>query len=209
MTFSIHSDILGIEQVKITCHLLVIVEPASRCNLRKALLCPNCGAGVDFSPDALEFSCKECGRALIITPEGKLVLSQPLTLYSDREKESKGPRKANKTLQPLSPPRMSPERLLRSSQLTYVRLTQEKQRAFGGLVLGVLLLIFGGVFLILAYARYLLIATDWMNLVGFGLGILFIPLGLYLIVWFALAIQTWNKNLQSFESETERPRGGR
>ncbi len=170
--------------------------------MKNTFPCPNCGAPVDISGDIPEFHCDRCGEALAASSDGKLVLVHTLQTYVDFDNLEQDPGSQNRKQEnPANVLSIFYERKKRSAEIAYERLGQEKKFAYRGFFFGILFVVFGGILLSLAYARYLLRIEDWLNFAALGFGLIFVPLGVYVMLWFALTLRSWSKNEREIEKE--------
>jgi hypothetical protein len=139
--------------------------------------------------DDAEFACAHCGELLVVSFEHKLVLANPDQTFVDLTTQSAQSRPADAQWGN----QISASRRRRASELALERTMDEKDRALKGFVYGILLVVFGGLLMVIAFLRYSFLSDDWLNIIGFGLGLVFIPLGAYTTVWFSLMARSKGK----------------
>ena len=168
--------------------------------MKKQAICPNCGLPIDAIRDQAEFVCDHCGEVLAVSVEGKIVMAHPAQTYADPSFQARSEgRKAN----PLRRNQISAARRIKSTELALERTFLEKDRALKGFVYGILLMVFGGLLTVLTFLRNTFLFDDWLNLIGFGLGLIFIPLGAYITIWFTLTSRAKDKEEAEIIRERE------
>jgi hypothetical protein len=162
-------------------------------------LCPNCGEQIDGVREKVESACAHCGEALTVSFENKIVLAHPVQTFVDPASRARGkPRQTDS----VRGNQISDARKRRSNELALERNQQEQDHALKGLVSGIMGVVFGGLLMALAFLRLAYLSDDWLNYVGFSLGLVFVLLGAYIAIWFSLLARAKGKE----ESEIMRER---
>lgn len=207
LTFSASSVILNIERFCQIGGFGTCAEPAAyACNesyVESKFSCPNCGESLDSQPIESQFNCPCCGEALLLSSDHKVTLAKPIQTYLGLGEEIQGPaemRSAGENETP-SIPQRSDLRKRKTAELALDRIADEKRDVTRGIFYGILFIVFGGTFILISFLRQLFVSSDWLNLVGFGLGLVFVPLGAYFAYWFYKSSQTLSEDEKEIGEE--------
>jgi hypothetical protein len=162
--------------------------------------CPNCGELLDLQTIASQFNCRRCGEALLLSSDYKVTLARPIQTYmalGDQVDDSGEMGSASE----METSSISPQRKRRAAELALERIAFEKRDVTRGIFYGFFFIVFGGLFLFISFLRQLFVSSDWLNLVGFGLGLVFIPLGIYFAYWFYKSSQYLDKDAEELGEE--------
>ena len=160
------------------------ISSCSELSVENDLPCPNCGEPLDSVPSDSEFACLHCGELLALSTDNKVVLARPIQTYLELDEESPADIEGATANETTSPPQISERRRRKAAEIAYERIANEKKDISRGFFYGFFFLVFGAVFLTISLSRLILVSNDWLNLVGFGVGLVFTALGGYLALWF-------------------------
>jgi predicted RNA-binding Zn-ribbon protein involved in translation (DUF1610 family) len=171
--------------------------------MESKFLCPNCGEPLDSQLTEAQFTCRHCGEALLFSSDHKVTLAKPIQTYvalgepipDTLDASFSGDKETS------SIPQRSTERKKRAAELALERIADEKRAVTSGIFYGILFIVFGGIFILVSFLREWFIASDWLNWVGFGLGLVFVPLGVYFSFWFYRSSQSLSEDEQEIGEE--------
>jgi len=98
-------------------------------------------------------------------------------------------------------PAISPQRKRRAAELALQRIANQERDVVRGFFYGSLFVVFGGIFILASSLRWLFVSDDWLNLVGLGLGLVFIPVGIYFGYWFYRSSQALKRDEEEIKRE--------
>ena len=130
----------------------------------------------------------------------KVTLARPLQTYMALGDQVSAPEELGSASETESSS-ISPQRKRRAAELALERIANEKRDVTRGIFYGIFFIIFGAVFLFISSLRQAFISSDWLNLVGFGLGLVFVPLGIYFAYWFYKSSQYLDKDEEELGEE--------
>lgn len=170
--------------------------------LESQLFCPNCGESLDSRPVLSKFNCLHCGQALLLSADNKVTLAVPLQTYLSLDGRVSG--SAGPTLPPNDTsvvPERSTQRKRKAAEIALERIANEKRDFTRGVLYGILFIAFGIIFILVSYLRATFVSSDWLNWIGFAVGLLFLPLGAYFAIWFRKTLQSLSRDEEEIGEE--------
>ena len=158
--------------------------------MKDTFVCPNCGKLIDLQSPKSAVACNHCGEALLISPDSRVVLANPIRTYLAPGNSAEKSEQTRARFSATTRPPISAERRKRTAQLAYKRLTQQEQLDHSGLVYGVLAIVFGGVLGILGWLRSEYIQNDWIGWTGAWIGALVFAAGMFVTIWFFRSLRS-------------------
>jgi hypothetical protein len=160
------------------------------------LYCPNCGESLESQNIRSQFNCSHCGEALLASVDNKITLAKPIQTYLALDEHVPGilgtslPADKGTT----SSPERSTQRKRIAAEIALERIAIEKRDFTRGVFYGILFIVFGGIFILISFLREMFISSDWLNWIGFAIGVLFLPLGAYFAYWFYKSSQILSRD---------------
>ncbi|MCL4393243.1 MAG: hypothetical protein M1482_00195 [Chloroflexi bacterium] len=140
----------------------------------------------------------------MLSPDNKLILAHPILTYLALDERRREPLTASSAAiaAPAIPP-LSSRRRQKENELASERIAQQKKDLSRGFAASILFAVFGALFVLLGLLRFLLISDDWLNLLAFGIGAVFIPVGAYLARWHWLTARSLIEDEEQVTRERE------
>ena len=171
--------------------------------MESKFFCPNCGEPLDPRTVRSQFNCLHCGQALLLSDDNKVTLAVPIQTYlslQDDTLTSPGigsfPDKES-----AAGPERSTLRKRKAAEIALERIANEKKDMSRGVWYGVLFIVFGGIFILVSFLRQLYLSSDWLNWLGFAVGLVFVPLGAYFAYWFHKSSQSLRRDEEEISEE--------
>lgn len=163
--------------------------------------CPNCGYTIHVEPTATVFACPYCSEELVLTPRKQVHLARPLEDYSidpglpasvSAARSAAARQKIKKSMD---------RRRRQSAEMTLDRITVDKEAEVRSLRIGWGLVIFIAVAAAALVLRLLFVGPDPISIVVLAVILLFLPVGLFLIVWSLRIIRLLNSEAEVQKTE--------
>ena len=142
------------------------------------------------------FNCSHCGEGLVLSADNKVILAKPIQTYLALDETAQGTfgtsLAADKRTAPA--PQRSTQRKQKAAEIALERIAIEKRDFTRGVLYGILFIVFGAIFILISILREMFISSDWLNWVGFAIGLLFLPLGAYFAYWFYKSSQSLSRD---------------
>jgi uncharacterized membrane protein YcjF (UPF0283 family) len=98
-------------------------------------------------------------------------------------------------------PQRSTQRKQKAAEIALERIAYEKRDFTRGVLYGILFIIFGIIFILVSFLRETFVSSDWLNWIGFAVGLIFLPLGAYFAYWFNKAAQSLSRDEEEIGEE--------
>jgi uncharacterized membrane protein YcjF (UPF0283 family) len=98
-------------------------------------------------------------------------------------------------------PQRSTQRKRKAAEIALERIEYEKRDFSRGVLYGILFIVFGIIFIIVSFLRETFVSSDWLNWIGFAVGLVFLPLGAYFAYWFSKAAQSLSRDEEEIGEE--------
>jgi predicted RNA-binding Zn-ribbon protein involved in translation (DUF1610 family) len=162
--------------------------------------CPNCGESLDSRSLRSQFNCRHCGEALLLSSDNKITLAKPIQTYLALDDQVQGtdypPDKGAASI-----PQRSTQRKRKTAEIALERIANEKRDFTRGIFYGLLFIIFGMIFILISFLREAFVSSDWLNWIGFAVGLVFLPLGAYFALWFYNSSQSLSRDEEEIGEE--------
>ena len=138
----------------------------------------------------------------MLSADNKVTLAKPIQTYlalDDHATASWGTDLPDKDV--LSIPQRSNQRKQKAAEIALERIANEKRDFTKGIWYGILFIVFGCIFILVAFLRQSFISSDWLNWIGFAVGLAFLPLGAYFAYWFYKSSQTLSRDEEEIGEE--------
>lgn len=157
--------------------------------MTKKLACPNCGESIKIPPRTRQLVCAHCNESLLLVSNSKLILKNPLPNYLNADQANANTQRSGQILdQALF--KLSQARMEKSAQYASERIAQEQRLGRQGLYAGLGTLTAGGLLLLVLSVKMYVTEVNWLELLGMGIGILFVSVGLSITLWFAWELRS-------------------
>jgi hypothetical protein len=165
--------------------------------------CPNCGESLDSQSIRSQFNCRHCGEALLLSTDNKVTLARPIQTYLSLDEHVPGNLGTSLSPDRDAPfiPQRSTQRKRKSAEIALERIANEKRDFSRGVWYGILFIVFGCIFILVSFLRQVFISSDWLNWLGFAVGLIFLPLGGYFAYWFFKSSQSLSKDEEEIGEE--------
>ena len=170
--------------------------------MESQLFCPNCGESLDSRIVRSQFNCSHCGQTLLLSNDNKVTLAVPLQTYLSLDGRVPG-----STITNLPPndtaiiPERSTQRKRKAAEIALERIADEKRDSSRGVLYGILFIVFGIIFILVSFLRETFVSSDWLNWLGFAVGLLFLPLGAYFAYWFYKSSESLSRDEEEIGEE--------
>ena len=132
----------------------------------------------------------------MLSADNKVILAKPIQTYLALDETAQGTfgtsLAADKRTAPA--PQRSTQRKQKAAEIALERIAIEKRDFTRGVLYGILFIVFGAIFILISILREMFISSDWLNWVGFAIGLLFLPLGAYFAYWFYKSSQSLSRD---------------
>jgi hypothetical protein len=144
----------------------------------------------------------------LLAPDNKIILASPILTYLELDESRRGTLSGN-TGAIMAPaiPALSSRRRQKEKELAGERIAEQKKDLSRGFAASILFAVFGALFVLLGLLRMFLVSDDWLNLLAFAIGVVFIPMGVYLARWHWLTARSLNEDEEQLKGEIEQTVG--
>ena len=138
----------------------------------------------------------------MLSSDNKVTLAVPLQTYLALDDHLPG---SVETILPpedaAAVPQRSTQRKRKAAEMALERIANEKKDFSRGVLYGILFIVFGSVFILISILREAFVSSDWLNWIGFAVGLFFLPLGAYFAYWFLKSSQSLSKDEEEIGEE--------